>query len=119
MNRDSGTESSYIAGLLRGIDLTASPLRLFVTGTDASARPQVTRAVRKRIESGDRPVVTVVTHDAPADAIVVIADAQALTPDEIRALNELVQRDDLGVVIASDRIDPPLAPIYSNISSFG
>ncbi|QIP38726.1 helix-turn-helix transcriptional regulator [Rhodococcus erythropolis] len=119
MNRDNGTESSYIAGLLRGIDLTASPLRLFVTGTDASARPQVTRAVRKRIESGDRPVVTVVTHDAPADAIVVIADAQALTSDEIRALNELVQRDDLGVVIASDRIDPPLAPIYSNISSFG
>lgn len=119
MNRDSGAESSYIAGLLRGIDLTASPLRLFVTGTDASARPQVTRAVRKRIESGDKPVVTAVTLDAPVDAIVVIADAQALTSDEIRALNELVHRDDLGVVIASDRIDPPLAPIYSNISSFG
>lgn len=115
MNRDSGAESSYIAGLLRGIDLTASPLRLFVTGTDASARPQVTRAVRKRIESGDKPVVTAVTLDAPVDAIVVIADAQALTSDEIRALNELVHRDDLGVVIASDRIDPPLAPIYSNI----
>ena len=119
MNRDNGTESSFIAGLLRDVDLTASPLRLFVTGTDASARPQVTRVVRKRIESGDRPVVTAVTHDVPADAIVVIADAQALTSDEIRALKELVQRDDLGVVIASDRIDPPLAPIYSNISSFG
>ena len=119
MNRDSGTESSYIAGLLRGIDLTASPLRLFVTGTDASARPQVSRAVRKRIESGDKPVVTTLAHDAPADAIVVIADAQALTSDEIRALNELVQRDDLGVVIASDRIDPPLAPIYASISGFG
>ncbi|MBP1051912.1 helix-turn-helix transcriptional regulator [Rhodococcus qingshengii] len=119
MNRDNCTESSFIAGLLRDVDLTASPLRLFVTGTDASARPQVTRVVRKRIESGDKPVVTAVTHDVPADAIVVIADAQALTSDEIRALKELVQRDDLGVVVASDRIDPPLAPIYSNISSFG
>ena len=39
MNRDNGTESSFIAGLLRDVDLTASPLRLFVTGTDASARP--------------------------------------------------------------------------------
>ena len=65
MNRDNGTESSFIAGLLRDVDLTASPLRLFVTGTDASARPQVTRVVRKRIESGDRPVVTAVTHDVP------------------------------------------------------
>ncbi len=66
MNRDNGTESSFIAGLLRDVDLTASPLRLFVTGTDASARPpQVTRVVRKRIESGDKPVVTAVTHDVP------------------------------------------------------
>lgn len=115
----SGTESSYITDHLRRLDTLATPLRLFIVGNDATARPRLTAALLDRIGARGITVTTTLTDRATPGSVVAISNAQNLSSDELETLNTLLRRKDIGIMVVSDRINPPLAAIHSGISTTG
>ncbi|MGC0365713.1 DNA-binding CsgD family transcriptional regulator [Rhodococcus sp. 27YEA15] len=119
MNRRSDIESPYLSGLLRPFAASASPVRLFVVGADTTARLPVSSLLRRRIESGGSAPITTITRDVVPGSVLLVTDAQTLSPDDVRLVTELTKRDDIGVMVVSNRIDSSLGPLYSAVTTFG
>ncbi|MDI9915092.1 LuxR family transcriptional regulator [Rhodococcus sp. IEGM 1379] len=123
-NQRLENEPFYVTDLLRRIDVLDTSLRLFVVGNDATARPHLTAALVNRITASGRTVITSLTGLAPPSSpphncVVLINDAQILSPTELQILTNLLHCNDIGIVIASGRVTPALGPTHSDISTTG
>ncbi|MCJ0902149.1 helix-turn-helix transcriptional regulator [Rhodococcus sp. ARC_M6] len=123
-NQRQEIEPSYVTDLLRRVDVLDQSLRLFVVGNDATARPHLTAALANRITACGRTVITSLTglappNSPPSNCVVLINDAQTLSPIELQDLVNLLHCKDIGMVITSGRITPALGPIHSDISTTG
>jgi DNA-binding CsgD family transcriptional regulator len=115
------SESPYIRDLLSTVDLEAKPLRLFVTGSGASARPQLLAAVHRRLIGREAAVVTgdFATADRGPNTVVLIDNALDLDAGERAVVLEMLRRTNICAVVATDMVDPRLAEAAADFSTTG
>lgn len=114
-------ESPYIRDLLSTIDLEAEPLRLFVTGSGASARPQLLAAIHRRLISRETVVVTAdfTGDDRGPKTVLLIDNALDLDPAELAKVLETLRHTTISAVVATDTVDPRLADTAAVFSATG
>ena len=115
------SESPYIRDLLSTIDLEAEPLRLFVTGSGASARPQLVAAIHRRLIGREAVVVTAdfTGDDRGPDTVLLIDNALDLDAAELAKVLETLRRPNISAVVATDMVDPRLADTAADFSASG
>ena len=115
------SESPYIRDFLSTIDLDAEPLRLFVAGSGASARPQLVAAIHRRLIGREAVVVTAdfTGDDCGPDTVLLIDNALDLDAAELAKVLETLRRPDISAVVATDMVDPRLADTAADFSASG